>query len=93
MITQCANPACAAALHYLFDGRLFQFEVRSHDVDGKSKASSRKLVRRIAHFWLCGRCSSTLSLTFDLSRGVTVVPLVPVSLTREVAGEQLPADS
>jgi len=93
MMTQCANPACAAPLHYLFDGRLFQFEVRCHAVDDKSKASSRKLVRRIAHFWLCGHCSSTLSLTFDLSQGVTLVPLVPVALTREVAGQQLPTDS
>ncbi len=91
MITQCANPVCATPLHYLFDGRLFQFEVRSHDA-GMSKASSRKRVRRMAHFWLCGRCSSTLSLAFDLSRGVKVVPLFPLALTREMPGEQRPAD-
>jgi hypothetical protein len=90
MITHCANPGCAAPLHYDFDGRLFQFEVRSHD--GGSPVSSRKFARRVAHFWLCGRCCSNLSLDFDLTRGVQVVPLVPMALTREVPREQLPVE-
>ncbi|HXX28135.1 MAG TPA: hypothetical protein VEI99_06690 [Terriglobales bacterium] len=88
VIVQCANPACAAPLRYLFDGRLFQFGVRSHDAD--AQLSTRK-ARRVAHFWLCGQCSSTFSLTFDLREGVKVVPLVPVALTK-VAGERFPAE-
>jgi hypothetical protein len=91
MIIQCANPACAASLRYLFDGRLFQFEVRSHHADRNSLPSTRKLPRRVARFWLCGRCSPTFSLSFDLREGVKLVPLVPVAMTR-VAQEQLPAE-
>jgi hypothetical protein len=89
-MVQCANPACCAPLRYLFDGRLFQFGVRSHDADRYAHLSTRKLARQVAHFWLCGQCSSTLSLTFDLREGVKVVPLVPVALT--VAREPLPAE-
>jgi len=91
MILQCANPACAAPLRYLFDGRLFQFEVRSHHSDRDSLASTPKLPRRVARFWLCGRCSPTFSLSFDLREGVKLVPLVPVVLATAVR-EQLPAD-
>jgi hypothetical protein len=90
MIVQCANPACARPLRYLFGGRLFQFGVRAHDAE---RNSHLKLARRVAHFWLCGQCSSTLSLTFDLREGVKVVPLVPLAITQvAVAGEQLPAE-
>ena len=91
MIIQCANPACAAPLRYLFGGRLFQFEVRAHDADRNSLLSTRKAARPVARFWLCDRCSPTLSLSFDLREGVKLVPLVPVAMT-VVAGEQLPAD-
>jgi hypothetical protein len=71
MVTKCANPDCSIPLRYLRDGRLFQFEVRS-------PAPSRKLSRQVAHFWLCGSCSSTLTLAFDATSGVRVVPLVPL---------------
>jgi hypothetical protein len=90
-MVQCANPACAAPLRYLFDGRLFQFGVRSHDADSNAHLSTRKLARRVAHFWLCGQCSTTLSLIFDLREGVKVVPLVPLALTQAVR-ERLPAE-
>jgi hypothetical protein len=91
MIIQCANPACAAPLRYLFGGRLFQFEVRSHDADPNSLLPTRKSPRPVARFWLCSRCSPTLSLSFDLREGVKLIPQVPVALTK-VAGEQIPAD-
>ena len=93
MIVQCANPACARPLRYLFGGRLFQFGVRAQDAERTPHLSSRKLARRVAHFWLCGQCSSTLSLTFDLRDGVKVVPLVPlVPLVITTAAEQFPAE-
>ena len=91
MIVQCANPACATPLRYLFGGRLFQFEVRAHDAERNSLLSTRKSARPVARFWLCDRCSPTLSLSFDLREGVKLVPLVPLAMT-EVAGEQLAAD-
>jgi hypothetical protein len=91
MIIQCANPACGAPLRYLFGGRLFQFEVRSHDADHNPLLSTRKSPRPVARFWLCGRCSPTLSLSFDLREGVKLVPLIHLAMTK-VAGEQLSAD-
>jgi len=89
MIVQCANPACAAPLRYLFGGRLFQFGVRAHDAERTAHLSSR--TRQVAHFWLCGQCSSTLSLTFDLREGVKLVPLVPLAITK-AAAEQIAAE-
>jgi hypothetical protein len=71
MVTKCANPTCSIPLRYLRDGRLFQFEVRS-------RGESRRLSRQVAHFWLCGNCSSSLTLVFDPASGVRVVPLVPL---------------
>jgi len=73
MITQCANPACAVPLRYLRGGRIFQFEVRS-------RRQGRKLSRQVAHFWLCGRCSSMMTLAFDPATGVQVVPMIPLSM-------------
>lgn len=72
MVTKCANPACSVPLRYLRDGRLFQFEVRS-------RAQARKLSRQVAHFWLCGSCSSTMTLEFDATGGVRVISLVSLS--------------
>jgi hypothetical protein len=69
MITHCANPGCAVPLRYLRDGRIFQFEVRS-------RVQARKLSRQVAHFWLCGECSSKVTLSFDPAAGVRVVPMI-----------------
>jgi len=69
MVTQCANPGCAVPLRYLRDGRLFQFEVRS-------RIQARKLSRQVAHFWLCGKCSSLMTLMFDPVSGVQVIPVI-----------------
>jgi hypothetical protein len=84
MVAHCANPACSAPLHYLREGRLFQFEVRSISVDGGFRNSAQdtsppKISRKVSHFWLCGECAPQLTLTFDQTHGVTVVPLARVS--------------
>jgi len=76
MTSHCANPECATPLHYLRDGRIFQFEVRpgfSKVADDKPMGIAEK-ARRVSHFWLCGHCSSTLTLAFDAIKGVTVRP-------------------
>jgi hypothetical protein len=69
MVTHCANPACAVPLRYLRDGRIFQFEVRS-------RMQARKVSRQVAHFWLCGKCCSMMTLTFDPAAGVQVIPMI-----------------
>src|SRR5438309_10515484 len=76
MVSNCANPTCSVPLLVLNDGRLFQFEVRPKSSDSTVAAGLRK----ISHFWLCGQCSSTLTLGFDQLRGVVVQPLRAASL-------------
>ena len=76
MTSHCANPDCAVPLRYLRDGRIFQFEVRT----GLSKVQDDKPItvgdspRQVSHFWLCGHCSSTLTLAFDALKGVVIRP-------------------
>jgi hypothetical protein len=79
-MTHCANPACAIPLRYLRDGRLFQFEVRrkfpiAEQLPGnQSPSAAERWVRKVSHFWLCGKCASTLTLAFDALKGVVVKP-------------------
>jgi hypothetical protein len=80
MTSHCANPECAIALRHLQDGRLFQFEIRpklildAAETESHGRNLSRGIARTISHFWLCGQCSSTLTLVFDAIRGVKVSP-------------------
>ncbi len=74
--SQCANPACAVPLRILRDGRLFQFEVKPKiSAENWATSASAKISRKISHFWLCGQCSSRLTLGFDQLKGVVVKPL------------------
>ena len=72
MTSHCANPDCAVPLRLLRDGRLYQFEVRpqvQRDLVAAAKSS-----RNLSHFWLCGECSSKLTLVFDQLKAVVVKP-------------------
>ena len=51
MVSQCANPDCRRELHYLREGKIYQFVVRL-------KTGGKQL----EHFWLCGECSKTMIL-------------------------------
>jgi hypothetical protein len=51
MVSQGANPDCRRELHYLRDGKIYQF-VLSPKTGGK----------RLEPFWLCGECSKTMIL-------------------------------
>jgi len=67
-------------LRYLQDGRLFQFEVRpklpmaGQLPENPSTSRTERLVRKVSHFWLCGKCASSLTLAFDALKGVVVKP-------------------
>ena len=52
MVNQCANPDCRRELRYLRDGRIYLFALSTPNGD-----------RRMEHFWLCGSCSKSLTLT------------------------------
>jgi hypothetical protein len=76
MVSNCANPKCAAPLRYLRDGRLFQFEVRSlNKTDAVEPTQKRRSFRQVWHYWLCGACSSSMTLQFDQLRGLKIKPL------------------
>jgi hypothetical protein len=51
MVSQCANPDCSRELHYLRDGKIYQFVL-----------SPKTGSRRLEHFWLYGECSKTMIL-------------------------------
>jgi hypothetical protein len=56
----------------LRDGRLYQFEVRPQALN--EPIASAKPSRSLSHFWLCGECSSKLTLVFDQLKAVVVKP-------------------
>jgi len=76
MTSHCANPNCATPLLGLREGRIFQFEVRPQFTAGTTSGTRAMVekIRQVSHFWLCGRCSSKLTLAFDALKGVIVTP-------------------
>ena len=80
MLAHCVNPNCYAPLHSYSEGRLFQFEVVSISIaasDDTGQPLDEKPERQTAHFWLCGRCADTMTLTLEPLRGLKVIPLGP----------------
>ena len=87
MVAKCANPACSTPFHYLREGKVFRVEVDvtpaaipgdNADFSNRNKVpflvKTRKPNRKVEHFWLCGPCSQTMSLTFDKDLGINVTP-------------------
>ena len=52
MVSQCANPDCQRELRYLRDGKIYAFAMST----GNGSKS-------LEHFWLCGECSKSMTLT------------------------------
>ena len=76
MVSNCANPNCGTPLRYLRDGRLYQFEVRAvSKADSQDSPPKRRPLRQVWHYWLCGACSSSMTLQFDQLRGLKIMPL------------------
>lgn len=75
MVSNCANPNCGVPLRYLRDGRLFQFEVRALSKNELNSELKKRPLRQVWHYWLCGECSSTMTLQFDQMRGLKIMPL------------------
>src|ERR1700723_4471745 len=51
MVSHCANPDCRRELHYLRDGKIYQFVL-----------SPKTGSKRLEHFWLCGECFKNMTL-------------------------------
>lgn len=85
MIAKCANPACSVPFHYLRDGKIFRIEfVPDRSSSGPALAGSAKPVRKVEHFWLCGACSTRLTVVMTGGQ-VRTVPVDPVAFTRAAA--------
>jgi hypothetical protein len=77
MLHKCANSECSSPFRRLEEGKLFQVEVGPSPIfaSGRGTAQRRRQVRQVERFWLCDKCSSLLTLTFEKGRGVVTVPL------------------
>ncbi len=71
MLSKCANPGCSTAFRYLREGKLFEIQ----STDEPSSASGKKPVRRVEFFWLCGQCSTALTVVKNEEKGVDIVPI------------------
>jgi hypothetical protein len=67
MVAKCSNPACSASFRYLTQGRLFLLE---------SNPALRPKSNAVEYFWLCHRCSSTLTLSLG-EDGTVITVLLP----------------
>jgi len=88
---KCANPACAAAFHWLAGGRFFRF--RPGDLGPSTKgdtAEGAEPAGSVKHYWLCESCAQSYSLNFREDRGVLVEPAWPQAPAR-AAAQELPA--
>lgn len=72
MLTKCANPSCSTPFIYLREGKVFMMEHHLRPTALEKSAAARP-VARVEHFWLCGRCSTEMTIIRD-GDGVTVVP-------------------
>jgi len=85
MIAKCANPVCSAPFHYLREGKVFRMEFDpASRPRGPQLAGSPKPVRKIEYFWLCGPCSTTLTLVMNRGK-VETASIESAVLTRAAA--------
>ncbi|OAI57468.1 hypothetical protein AYO50_01505 [Acidobacteria bacterium SCGC AG-212-P17] len=87
MLAKCANPACSTPLVYLREGKIFMVDSPQQLEVLGAVPTKRKAANRVEHFWLCGPCSSDMTLTYDRERGIQIVrkALEKVSLVRRAA--------
>lgn len=75
MLSKCANPSCSTPLLYLREGKIFKTEHAAAPEPVSPPVQSRKLPpARVEHFWLCGPCSTAMTLVYDSQSGVLVLP-------------------
>jgi len=69
MLSRCANPECGKPFVKLREGRLFVVE------RADQAGSLRRKRPSIEHYWLCDECAITWTVAYDLTHGISVVPL------------------
>ena len=74
MLSKCANPASTTVFRYLHQGRLFCLDIPTdlRLTDPANAAPGRKKApHRTEFFWLCGECSTRLTVVYRKEGGVT----------------------
>lgn len=79
MLSKCANPECSTPLHYLREGKVFKVEKA-----GPALIAGKRPPASVEHFWLCGPCAETSTVTYDAQDGVRVTAK-SVTLVRRAA--------
>ena len=74
MVSKCANPSCSAIFRYFREGTIFHVAAGSTRPEKDSIPGTSALER----FWLCGECSTTMTV-ISHAPGVRVVPLQDLS--------------
>jgi hypothetical protein len=79
MLSNCANPKCSAPFHYLHDGRLFEVQVTPQEM-ALTKAETgetvpKKRPSKVERFWLCSKCSATMTLAVNRENEALLLPL------------------
>lgn len=69
MLAKCANPFCDEAFRYLRDGKLFLLDMPRRA--GKAEKPGT-VGRNLEHFWLCARCSASMTVVANESGAVVV---------------------
>jgi hypothetical protein len=67
MVSQCANPQCAARFRYLHQGKVFLVERKN------GNGNSRNAASRLEYFWLCSDCAPRMTLETEQGSGVVRV--------------------
>jgi hypothetical protein len=80
MLAKCANPSCSTPLVYLREGKIFMVESPQQSGPALVATAGPKPQNRVEHFWLCGPCSSSMTLSCDRLGGVKIVRKSPQSL-------------
>ena len=75
MVAKCANPSCSRTFHYLTEGRLFRLEADpALSLSDNPTFEDSKVVE---YFWLCGACSTAMTLRLDEYGKVFAEPVEP----------------
>jgi hypothetical protein len=88
MLHKCANPACLTAFRSLGQGKLFQIESKYAVPRRESPGRRVRVVSRVERYWLCDRCSRSLTLAPERGGGVTAIPL-PAFITATFGASQI----
>jgi len=67
MLAKCSNPSCSALFLYLGQGKLFRLE--------SDPATARGDSAPVEYYWLCGGCSSAMTLHLGRDNAVTTAPI------------------